>query len=68
MARWNGSWNLQAAVFQRKLVMSASVLFLLVLMKDLTWIASIPELYHDAWAKSIVLEGCSWLLYCDLAN
>lgn len=62
-----GNWNLQAAVFQRKLVMSASVLFL-ALMKDLTWIASIPELYHDAWAKSIVLEACSWLLYCDLAN
>lgn len=65
-----GNWNLQAAVLQRKLVMSASVFFffLLALMKDLTWIAFIPELYHDAWAKSIVLEGCSWLLYCDLAN
>lgn len=52
-------WDLQTAVLQSKLVMSASVLVLSASTKDFALIVSIPELHHDAWAKSILLEGCS---------
>lgn len=52
-------WDLQTAVLQSKLVMSVSVLVLPASVKDFALIVSIPELHHDAWAKSILLEGCS---------
>lgn len=52
-------WDLQTAVLQSKLVMSVSFLVLPASVKDFALIVSIPELHHDAWAKSILLEGCS---------
>lgn len=52
-------WDLQTAMLQSKLVMSVSVLVLPASVKDFALIVSIPELHHDAWAKSILLEGCS---------